>query len=312
MSYIFLLERGAESSAETFSDIPASVLSKSRNTREGSYYKDNATGSYLGSRYGTTSKPSTVAPGEGGSTSSPGGSLAKILVRRAKVPGWRVKGRGYGRKWRGLSAKLGRDSSSWRIHPFSPEEDLTGCSWIWPKWGLMRRGACSALETSGLPTRESEFGSWPTVKASDGERGGRGDLLQALRGNVSPSGRFTTPQAHDAKKGNPSRVGRFKKGEGGGRNLNDEIRGALNPGWVEWLMGWPIGWTSLAGPPKSGATPARWNREPKGVPRLNETVENRAKRIRAIGNGQVPLCAAVAFKTLLGVISNKEEDERHA
>ena len=22
-------------------------------------------------------------------------------------------------------------------------------------------------------------------------------------------------------------------------------RGALNPTWVEWLMGWPLGWTDL-------------------------------------------------------------------
>ena len=25
--------------------------------------------------------------------------------------------------------------------------------------------------------------------------------------------------------------------------LNAEIGGPLNPEWVEWLMGWPIGWT---------------------------------------------------------------------
>lgn len=24
-----------------------------------------------------------------------------------------------------------------------------------------------------------------------------------------------------------------------------ELNGALNPAWVEWLMGWPIGWTDL-------------------------------------------------------------------
>jgi hypothetical protein len=26
----------------------------------------------------------------------------------------------------------------------------------------------------------------------------------------------------------------------------DEGGGSLNPSWVEWLMGWPINWTSLA------------------------------------------------------------------
>jgi hypothetical protein len=24
-----------------------------------------------------------------------------------------------------------------------------------------------------------------------------------------------------------------------------ELNGALNPTWVEWLMGWPLGWTDL-------------------------------------------------------------------
>jgi hypothetical protein len=89
---------------------------------------------------------------------------------------------------------------------------------------------------------------------------------------------FPTPQAHDATAGNPNRVGRFGT-KHGGRNLNDEIMmaapqardyrtgslarwqdarkgirscnlndqigGQLNPTWVEWLMGYPLGWTDL-------------------------------------------------------------------
>jgi hypothetical protein len=27
--------------------------------------------------------------------------------------------------------------------------------------------------------------------------------------------------------------------------LADQVGGKLNPTWVEWLMGWPIGWTDL-------------------------------------------------------------------
>jgi hypothetical protein len=27
--------------------------------------------------------------------------------------------------------------------------------------------------------------------------------------------------------------------------LADQAGGSLNPQWVEWLMGWPIGWTDL-------------------------------------------------------------------
>jgi hypothetical protein len=30
-----------------------------------------------------------------------------------------------------------------------------------------------------------------------------------------------------------------------GMMVASETGGALNPPWVEWLMGWPIGWTDL-------------------------------------------------------------------
>lgn len=42
-----------------------------------------------------------------------------------------------------------------------------------------------------------------------------------------------------------------KNGNGFGLNLGNamtmegEVGGQLNPDWVEWLMGWPIGWTSM-------------------------------------------------------------------
>jgi DNA (cytosine-5)-methyltransferase 1 len=41
-----------------------------------------------------------------------------------------------------------------------------------------------------------------------------------------------------------------------------------------------------------------WAAEPAGVPRVAPGVPNRVARLRAIGNGQVPLCAAVAFQLL--------------
>lgn len=42
-----------------------------------------------------------------------------------------------------------------------------------------------------------------------------------------------------------------------------------------------------------------WDAQEHGLPRLTEQCDNRRQRLRAIGNGQVPLCAAVAFVTLL-------------
>ena len=82
------------------------------------------------------------------------------------------------------------------------------------------------------------------------------------------------------------------------------LPGQLSPDWDEWLMGFPVGWTDLS------ATNVRsldWSEDPANRPKndvdyLPRVVEgrlpNRKARIKAIGNAQVPLCAAVAFRLL--------------
>jgi hypothetical protein len=51
---------------------------------------------------------------------------------------------------------------------------------------------------------------------------------------------WPTPTVQDAKNnGAPSQMERNTK------PLNAEVGGSLNPTWVEWLMGWPLGWTDL-------------------------------------------------------------------
>lgn len=92
------------------------------------------------------------------------------------------------------------------------------------------------------------------------------------------------------------------RGMAGGMKAEDgatiENCGMLNPDWVEWLMGWPIGWTDI----DDGGEllwleldddPAEW--EPPLMHRITRKKKHRVKRIETLGNGQVPLCAAVAF-----------------
>jgi DNA (cytosine-5)-methyltransferase 1 len=51
---------------------------------------------------------------------------------------------------------------------------------------------------------------------------------------------WTTPTAHNAKETNaPSESNRNTP------TLAAQAGGALSPMWVEWLMGWPLGWTDL-------------------------------------------------------------------
>ncbi|NBW08761.1 MAG: hypothetical protein EBR82_12130, partial [Caulobacteraceae bacterium] len=52
---------------------------------------------------------------------------------------------------------------------------------------------------------------------------------------------WPTPTAHNAKELNaPSEAMRNTP------TLSASVGGRLNPTWVEWLMGWPLGWTDCA------------------------------------------------------------------
>ena len=54
---------------------------------------------------------------------------------------------------------------------------------------------------------------------------------------MAKTGLWPTPRVSDH--GNPGAHGQ------GGQDLRTEVGGQLNPTWVEWLMGLPIGWTAL-------------------------------------------------------------------
>lgn len=85
----------------------------------------------------------------------------------------------------------------------------------------------------------------------------------------------------------------------GGKEPDTTNCGMLNPDWVEWLMGWPFGWTDIA--ITYGVfywldlsdDPADWT--PPLMQRITTRKKHRVPRIEMLGNGQVPLCAAVAF-----------------
>ena len=84
MSYIFLRERGEESSAECFSDIPAYVLSRLNLMAEKSFYKDKETECCQSSQSGTTCGLSTANRGAEKSTSSVEDSRAKTYLAQER------------------------------------------------------------------------------------------------------------------------------------------------------------------------------------------------------------------------------------
>lgn len=164
-----------------------------------------------------------------------------------------------------------------------------------------RDGRCWRMSQDCLlPDMSDEYsGTWPKSGMTHGGDAFRQPPLER-RISERGSGLWPTPNASDAT-GGPGSSGRD-----GGLNLRTVANGQLNPDWVEWLMGWPIGWTSLEPLPRGswevwieGVVAGEWwLEEPDGIPRVCGKVPNRVARIKALGNGQVPLCAATAWNLL--------------
>ena len=106
--------------------------------------------------------------------------------------------------------------------------------------------------------------------------------------------KFATPQSRDFRTGSQERYDDPART----KNLNDQIGGQLNPDWVEWLMGWPIGWTALE--PITLLDWRDWSSDPgnqDGTRTINGGKE-RVARLKAIGNGQVPAVVQLAWKEI--------------
>jgi hypothetical protein len=118
-------------------------------------------------------------------------------------------------------------------------EDLPWSSVILPRWGMMRSGECWERNTPGLPTNDTDSGLWPTPTVT-GNYNRKGASKNSGDGLATAVKHWPTPTCHDRKGKSGAKRG---KGAVGGPCLTMVVGGTLNPMWVEWLMGWPIGWT---------------------------------------------------------------------
>lgn len=175
------------------------------------------------SQSGMTSQHSMGNLGLDSWMSSLGGSLAKTSL----APGGGVELKqadlDCGNRWRGSSVKFDLNTSSWRTVLSLFPEDLQWSSVILPRWGMMRSGELWERITPVLHTRETESGSWPTPVASEGRDN---NVSWAALARADKGGRIARRMA---SLGLPE--------------TQQTAKAALNPNWVEWLMGWPIGWT---------------------------------------------------------------------
>jgi|SRR5579872_938474 len=253
MSYTYLREQGVESSAECFSDIPVSVLSSLKLTAARSYCSGNGTASCPNSQSGTISE--LLTDGHGGPLSMlcAEDSPVKESVWPVAEPDLTTKKADCGGNKPGSLAKFDPVTCSWKTHQCSLFEAGFESLQTLPRWGMTVAGELYPLPmSSGLLAHrawimnalESGFtGRLPTVRASPNENRQTKLTPSQLERKHGLSlcavvNRMPTPTAQDAKNNcGPSQVDRDA--------LNVTVGGPLNPEWVEWLMGWPIGWTGL-------------------------------------------------------------------
>lgn len=232
----------------------------------------------------------------------------------------------FGESMPGLFANLNQDGlwlKTWQgycqsLLPGFGGEDSELYSETWPKWGIVLDGHAMELPMLEHHINESECLLWHTSDCSD-----RRSLKSKQQGvNNQVKAYWRTPQSHNGAQGPKSKMFYeecLKTGQSA-ITLVDQVKnqlankvklnkteGQLNADWVELLMGLPIGWTDIdvANEDIESWTgwPAPINVEQYAYepPRVIVGQKNRAKRLKALGNGCVPQQIYLVFAAIVEV-----------
>jgi len=274
-------EQEAASLEENFLDGEQSVLLNKSNTQQAYCAPDKMMGFSRLSRFGMTYKPLTESLGKELLMLYLEDFLVKISQPQEKVSELMENDQECGEKWRGSFTKYDQDLFLWKTHQCSLLGDLELFLETWPQWGLMRDGECweqRMLEQtikgteSGLSPNGVDSFHTPNTTGLDGGSNSRKALKKKKEMWPTPvhsEARQGLQIRREGKKGTQASLSTAvltwptprTKGMCGGSgswdllNKNTTVEearlmgagngGQLNPTWVEWLMGWPLGWTDL-------------------------------------------------------------------
>ena len=203
------------------------------------------------SRFGMTYKPLTETRGEELLTLFRADFPVRTFPSQAVAQGLMEKVPQCGITWRGWLAKFDQDLYLWKTAQCSFIEDSDESLATFPASGLMRNGLLWEQTRSERPTKGIERGLWRTPDTGGGGASGLLKKGQNHRKNGQPIQIRLVDQVNNPRLW-PTPVARMYKDGGSpaeyARNeipLAAQVGGPLNPEWVEWLMGWPLGWTDL-------------------------------------------------------------------
>lgn len=177
---------------------------------------------------------------------------------------------GSGVKWRALSQNPDPDLFSSKTARSSSAEGSMTFSGTLPRWGMMQNGELSERTTPVFPTSEKESGLWASPSARDWkdtpgmsrrrkDRPGLARLDQlprqvyaSLDGSKSFIPATATPTETVLSADTIMRIADVSappwKNANTESSADQSMAGQgsalLNPNWVEWLAGLPIGWTA--------------------------------------------------------------------
>ncbi len=133
-----------------------------------------------------------------------------------------VNGAAFGPTPPGSFASYDRRSRCWKMSQLSLFEGLIESQETWPRSGMVASGIAFPLPTLAHPILETESLSWPTPTTRD---------YKDSPGMATQSGARSRldqlPRVVFHREGTP---------KGGGH---------VSPSWIEWLMGYPPGWSEL-------------------------------------------------------------------
>ena len=282
MSWLYSQALVAEYLGENFLDGEQSAPLNGNPIQQAYCAPDKMTGFSRISRFGMTFKPLTEDLGKELLTLYLADFHAKTLAQQEKAWELTESDQGCGEKWRASFTKYDPDSSSWKTHQCSLLGDLDEFSETWPQWGLMRDGECWEQRTLEQTIRGTEFGlspngvdsfHTPNTTGLDGGSNSRKALKNRQENWPTPTAHMAketnapsehlrntptltaqvnwpTPRASDYKGATSAEAMSKAAARGFSPNLPEATAatvggGKLNPTWVEWLMGWPLGWTDL-------------------------------------------------------------------
>lgn len=176
-------------------------------------------------------------------------SCAKTSPSPAREQGSTDRARVFGPNTHDSLASFDPATSSWRTSQLSLLGGLDEFSGTWPRSGMTRNGTAYRLQPLAPLTGGTASGLLPTPTAVDHKQ----HNSPAARARKSPSlgtvAHWPTPNARDGSHGGAQDPEK-RKAQGHAVGLDDAVyqgkgNGQLNPTWVEWLMGFPLGWTDL-------------------------------------------------------------------